>query len=41
MGFEGKIIKYNLHKRVAMVEIDFAGNKSKIQLGIDIIEEKK
>ena len=41
MGFEGTIIKYNLHKRVAMVEIDFAGNKSKIQLGIDIIEEKK
>lgn len=41
MGFEGTIIKYNLHKRVAIIEIDFAGNKSKIQLGIDIIEEKK
>lgn len=41
MGFEGTLIKYNLHKRVAIIEIDFAGNKSKIQLGIDIIEEKK
>ena len=40
MGFEGTIIKYNLHKRVAIIEIDFAGNKSKIQLGIEIIEEK-
>ena len=38
-GYEGKIIKYNLHKRVALVSIPFAGRETIAQVGIDIIRE--
>lgn len=33
-GMEGKIRKFDLHKRQAEVEIDFMGNKTRIFLGI-------
>lgn len=38
IGFEGTVIKYNLHKRTAMVDIDFDGKIISVQLGIDVVE---
>lgn len=38
-GYEGKIIKYDLHKRVALISLPFAGREMTIQVGIDIIQE--
>ncbi len=37
VGYEGKVLKYDLHKRVALVSIPFAGRETTIQLGIDVI----
>lgn len=37
-NLEGQIRKINLHKRIAVVEAEFMGNKSQIHLGIEIIE---
>ena len=39
-GYEGKIIKYDLHKRVAYISIPFASRETVVQVGIDIIKEK-
>ncbi len=37
-GLEGKIKKFDLHKRIAIVEMEFFGEVRKVHLGIDIIE---
>lgn len=37
-GFEGKIKKFDLHKRIAIVEMEFFGEIRNVHLGIDIIE---
>lgn len=39
MKLEGQIRKVNLHKRVAMVEVEFMGNKSLVHLGVEMIEK--
>jgi transcriptional antiterminator NusG len=36
-NLEGRIKKVNLHKRVAVVETEFMGNRSAIHLGIEIV----
>lgn len=41
LGFEGTVIKYNFHKRTALVDMDFNGNVVSVQLGIEIIEKKR
>ena len=38
-NLEGKIQKINLHKRIAIVETEFMGNKSLLHLGIEIVNE--
>ena len=38
-GFEGHILKYNLHKRYADVELDFMGQRTVLHMGI-VIREK-
>lgn len=38
-NLEGKIQKFNLHKRIAIVETEFMGNKSRLHLGIEIVNE--
>lgn len=38
-GFEGKVVKYDLHKRIAILSIDFAGSTAKVNVGIDLIVE--
>lgn len=37
--FEGQILKMNLHKRIAIVEMEFMGNKTSIHLGIEIVNK--
>ncbi len=37
VGYEGKVLKYDLHKRVALVSIPFAGRVITIHLGIDVV----
>lgn len=37
---EGLIKKVNLHKRIAMVEVEFMGRKTIIHLGIEMIRKK-
>ncbi len=39
-GVEGHILKYNLHKRFAAVEMDFMGQKTVLHMGIMIAEKK-
>lgn len=41
LGFEGTLIKYNLHKRTALVDVDFNGKVISVQLGIDIVKKIK
>lgn len=36
-NLEGQIKKINLHKRIAVVEAEFMGNKSLLHLGIEIV----
>ena len=38
-NLEGQIKKMNLHKRIAVVEVEFMGNRSLIHLGIEIADE--
>ena len=38
-NLEGKIQKINLHKRIAIVETEFMGNRSLLHLGIEIVNE--
>lgn len=40
-NLEGQIKKINLHKRIAVVEAEFMGNRSVIHLGIDILNNMK
>lgn len=37
-NLEGQIKKINLHKRIAVVEADFMGNRALLHLGIEIVE---
>ena len=39
MKLEGQIKKLNLHKRIAVVEVEFMGNKSLVHLGVEMIEK--
>lgn len=41
-SMEGRVKKYNLHKRVAEVEVEFMGRKTVIYLGVEMVgkEEK-
>ena len=39
LGFQGKIKKINLHKRIAEVELKFMNQDVVFYLGIDIIEK--
>jgi transcriptional antiterminator NusG len=36
-GFEGKVLKYDLHKHTASVELDLNGIKNKLTVGLDVI----
>lgn len=38
-NLEGQIRKINLHKRIAVVEAEFMGNRTLIHLGIEIVDE--
>lgn len=38
-GYEGKVIKYDLHKKTALISIPFASRETSVQVGIDIIRE--
>ena len=38
-NMEGQIKKINLHKRIAVVEVEFMGNKSLLHLGIEMVEK--
>lgn len=39
-NMEGQIQKINLHKRIAVVETEFMGNKILLHLGIEIVDEE-
>ena len=39
-NLEGLIKKVDLHKRIAVVEVEFMGQKSQIHLGIEMVQEK-
>jgi len=39
MNLEGQIKKVNLHRRIAVVEVEFMGNKSLVHLGVEMIEK--
>lgn len=39
-NLEGQIKKVNLHKRTAVVEAEFMGNKSLLHLGIEIVDKR-
>ena len=38
---EGRVRKYNLHKRVAEVEVEFMGRKTVIYLGVEMVGRKE
>lgn len=38
---EGKIIKYDFHKREVAVKIPFLGNEVELRFGIELVEEKE
>ena len=40
-GIKGKIIRINKHKRICVIEIEMAGRKCEVQLGINIIQRDK
>ncbi|WP_443029438.1 KOW motif-containing protein [Sporofaciens musculi] len=40
-NLEGQIKKINLHKRIAIVEAEFMGNRTLLHLGIEIAENKR
>lgn len=40
LGFEGIVTRYNLHKRVALVDIDLNGMVVSVQLGIEVLKNK-
>jgi len=39
MNLEGQIKKVNLHRRIAVVEVEFMGNKSLVHLWVEMIEK--
>ncbi len=39
VALEGQIRKVNLHKRIAVVEVEFMGNKSLVHLGVEMVGE--
>ena len=39
MELEGQIKKVNLHKRIAVVEVEFMGSKSLVHLGVEMVEK--
>ena len=39
-NMEGMVMRINLHKRIAEVEVEFMGRKTVIHLGIEMIEKK-
>lgn len=39
LDYEGQILRYNLHKRIAVVRIDFMGSSVDVHLGIEILEK--
>ena len=41
IGLEGQIVKFNFHKRVAYVNINFGNTTTLLQLGIDMIEKEQ
>jgi len=41
MKLEGQIKKVNLHKRIAVVEVEFMGSKSLVHLGVEMVEKIK
>ena len=41
MNLEGQIKKVNLHKRIAVVEVEFMGSKSLVHLGVEMVEKIK
>ena len=38
-NMEGQIKKINLHKRIAVVEVEFMGNRSLLHLGIEMVKK--
>lgn len=38
---EGRIVKYNLHKREATVKLRFMGTEMELRLAIELVEEKR
>lgn len=41
VNLEGQIRKVNLHKRIAVVEVEFMGNKSLVHLGVEMVGPNK
>lgn len=39
LNYEGQIVKINLHKRIAVVRIEFMGNSADVHLGVEIVEK--
>ena len=39
VNLEGQIRKVNLHKRIAVVEMEFMGNQSLVHLGVEMVEK--
>lgn len=40
LNYEGEIVRINLHKRIAVVRIEFMGSSVDLHLGIEILEKK-
>jgi len=38
LGLEGTVVKYNLHKRIATIEIVFFNEVTKVNVGIELVE---
>ena len=41
LDYEGQIVKINLHKRIAVVQVEFMGQKVNVHLGIEILEKRE
>ena len=41
VGFEGRILKVNLHKRTVSVLLDMCGREIEVLLGIDFIKKNE
>jgi len=38
-SYAGEVVKVNLHKRIAVVEMEFMGNQSLVHLGVEMVEK--